>query len=128
MVKTSLVFFGTWTESRAGILRGSVSFFPILILLLIWNWFGVPAKNRSISRYVAMFVFALVLCSAIGVQQPTGNEDAVLYGALVGLCIALSCCSVQYLVAAENNDYFQFVMGLTVFTAALSLLTRYVSV
>jgi hypothetical protein len=128
MVETKLIFFSTWAESQKGIVRGSISFFPLLTLLIAWDLFSHDTGSSWV-RYLIMVLLALVLCSAIGVQQPHGNRDALLYGALVGLCVAVSYCCLHYLYSdcGDISSYYSYVVstvGIMILLSFLAYLTR----
>ena len=87
-MKTQLIFFDNIEESKKGTLRGLVAIAVLIILDLIW--FQVmdysPIITKKFNYFSAIFTYIL-LCSAIGVQQPNSVEEAMVYGALLGFVI-----------------------------------------
>jgi uncharacterized membrane protein len=87
-MKTQLIFFDNIEESKKGTLRGLVAITVLIILDLIW--FKVmdysPIITKKFNYFSAIFTYIL-LCSAIGVQQPNSVEEAIVYGALLGFVI-----------------------------------------
>uniref|UniRef100_A0A6C0LY59 Uncharacterized protein n=1 Tax=viral metagenome TaxID=1070528 RepID=A0A6C0LY59_9ZZZZ len=94
MVLIKLTIFGTFKNSDVGILRGLISFIPLLILGLIIS------LGNKISIWKSLFsilMVSLVLCSSIAVQvyQKTWHE-AFLYGLLVGIVVSVCMFAVSH--------------------------------
>ena len=87
-MKTQLIFFDNIEESRKGTLRGLVAITVLIILDMLW--FKImdysPIVTKKFNYISAIFTY-LLLCSAIGVQQPNSLNEAMVYGALVGFVI-----------------------------------------
>lgn len=87
-MRTQLIFFDNIDESKKGTLRGLVAISVLIILDLIW--FQImdysPIISKPFNYFSAAFAY-LLLCSAIGVQLPRSIQEAIVYGALVGLAI-----------------------------------------
>jgi hypothetical protein len=120
MVNTELIFFGTLHDSYKGTLRGCISFFPLCVLFFLL----FPSYT------IHSLCLALILCSAVGVQLPTSNKVAILYGLLVGLCISI-CSVCMYDMISDTNELqtnmLVFVCGFSVLIGSMSYLTRFVS-
>ena len=87
-MKTKLIFFDNIEESKKGTLRGLVAITVLIILDLIW--FKIMDYSPIITKkfnYISAIFTYILLCSAIGVQQPNSIEEAVVYGALIGFVI-----------------------------------------
>ena len=87
-MKTQLIFFDSIEESRKGTLRGLVAIAVLIILDLLW--FQIMDYSPIITKkfnFISAFITYVLLCSAIGVQQPNSVEEAIVYGALVGFVI-----------------------------------------
>jgi len=93
-MKTQLVFFNGIESSKEGTIRALIAFTILLIINSIWysmlsslyHPYNNSAENRVI-KITGMFVSLVLLSSAIGVQLPDSVENAVTYGALVGLVV-----------------------------------------
>lgn len=87
-MKTKLIFFDNIEESKKGTLRGLVAIAVLIILDLIWfrimDYSPIITKNFN---YISAIFTYILLCSAIGVQQPNSIKEAVVYGALIGFVI-----------------------------------------
>jgi len=87
-MKTQLIFFDNIEESRKGTLRGLVAIITLITLDMLW--FKVmdysPIITKKVNYISAIFTY-LLLCSAIGVQQPNSLNEAIVYGALIGFVI-----------------------------------------
>lgn len=87
-MKTQLIFFDNIEESRKGTLRGLVAIITLITLDMLW--FKVmdysPIITKKVNYISAIFTY-LLLCSAIGVQQPNSLNEAMVYGALIGFVI-----------------------------------------
>lgn len=87
-MKTQLIFFDNIEESRKGTLRGLVAITVLIILDMLW--FQImdysPIITKKVNYISAIFTYIL-LCSAIGVQQPNSVEESIVYGALIGFVI-----------------------------------------
>ncbi len=88
-MKTKLIFFDNIEESRKGTLRGLVAIAVLIILDLLW--FQVmdysPIVTRKKFNYISALFTYILLCSAVGVQQPNSIEEAIVYGLLIGFVI-----------------------------------------
>ena len=90
MPQTELIYFSTHLDdSWKGTLRGLIAFIVLCIGLLgLGLIFRKFFKSSTIVKVITLLVTALVLCSAVAVQLPKENDEAFLYGLLVGLCIS----------------------------------------
>ena len=122
MAYTRLVFFGTYSDSIYGTLRGLISFIPMSILFMV-------ISNNN--QYVPALLLALTMCSALGVQLPQSFNESLLYGALVGLCISTSyICMSRILVQTTRGTIYTelvLVVAFTIFTTLLAIITRFMS-
>jgi uncharacterized membrane protein len=90
---TTIGFFNNRHASNLGTLRGLVAYPIVLTLGFIWYFSLLPKIDNttkmqiSYKSVISMLISALILVSAIGVQLPKETNTAVVYGALVGLCI-----------------------------------------
>lgn len=90
-MKTELIFFDSFENSKKGTVRGLVAFISLIIFDLIWfsisknNIYSNVSLKHSITRtLINSSLVYLVLCSAIGVQLPKSYNEALVYGMLVG--------------------------------------------
>ena len=90
-MKTELIFFDSFQNSKKGTVRGLVAFISLIIFDLIWfsisknNIYSNVSLKHSITRtLINSSLVYLVLCSAIGVQLPKSYNEALVYGMLVG--------------------------------------------
>lgn len=90
-MKTELIFFDSFENSKKGTVRGLVAFISLIIIDLIWfsisknNIYNNVSLKHSITRtLINSSLVYLVLCSAIGVQLPKSYNEALVYGMLVG--------------------------------------------
>ena len=90
-MKTELIFFDSFENSKKGTVRGLVAFISLIIFDLIWfsisknNIYNNVLLKHSITRtLINSSLVYLVLCSAISVQLPKSYNEALVYGMLVG--------------------------------------------
>lgn len=90
-MKTELIFFDSFENSKKGTVRGLVAFISLIIFDLIWfsisknNIYSNVSLKHSLTRtLINSSLVYLVLCSAIGVQLPKNYNEALVYGMLVG--------------------------------------------
>lgn len=88
-MKTSLIFFSTWQNSKCGLQRG---FLILTVLVLLdWLWFasgyGFCLSTEKMFWSWHMFLQWLILCSALGVQNTASIISCLTYSSLVGLCV-----------------------------------------
>lgn len=98
--QTCLIFFGDLTNSWYGTLRSLVAF------VLLATVFGLVVMadddiNPTVDDMVVAFVALVWFVSALTVQVPRDNMDAVKYGASVGLYTIGLIVMAQYVI---NKD------------------------
>ena len=116
-MQTQLVFFDSYYNSTLGTKRSLIALPFIVILFLILN----ISDNKSFFRYI-LPIFLIV--SALCVQLPQTNKEAMVYGALVGF-VVLGTSSSLY-----ASDFIEFIKDLfigIVFCSITSLLVRIIS-
>jgi uncharacterized membrane protein len=93
-MKSSIVFFDSFENSKKGTLRGLVIFPIYIILTLIWFYFTKKTiYDKSIDDvdkyrlYVSLGISALIIVSAIGVHTPNTTKKAIFYAGSIGLII-----------------------------------------
>lgn len=125
MPRTELIYFDNLSASGKGTLRGLIAF-GILIIGLP----GVGLIFRKIftkgmwTKIITLILSALILCSAVGVQQPTENDEAFLYGLLVGFSISIiASCLLVNIVKVPIFYVTLFVIYLSLLVGATSLIT-----
>ena len=104
-MKTQLIFFDSWEESKKGTLRGLVAIITLILCDLIWFQILDYKKEGGVTKkfnYISAFLAWLLICSAIGVQLPNNYKEAVVYGILVGLVIYGVFNATNY---AINKDW-----------------------
>ena len=89
-MKTQLVLFDSYANSKNGVIRGSIALLSIFLLDMIWFKFStsiykgkVDGKIRKMGAFIAWFFMAC----ALSVQNPKSLKEAIVYGANVGLVI-----------------------------------------
>jgi len=92
-MKSDIVFFDTFENSKKGTYRGTV-IFPLLILLnfiyynLTKKYYDKHIDNTSLSRRIAsIFISGFLVVSALGIHNPDTVKKAIVFGGLVGLVI-----------------------------------------
>ena len=119
MVKSTLIFFDTAHQGRLGTMRGLVAVVPILLVLSAS--FLVPSLQSSVlSKVCGLGLVSLMLCSAIGVQLPTGYSSAVIYGSLVGLVVATSYLGLKLVTAGRWHRADFYLSFLVLFSCAVA--------
>ena len=89
-MKTTLIYFDSWEESKKGTLRGLVAIISLILCDLVWFQILDYKKEGGVTKnfnYLSAFLSWLLICSAIGVQLPQKYKEALVYGALVGLVV-----------------------------------------
>ena len=91
-MKTTLVFFDSYTNSKSGVFRGLIAFLALVLLDVAWfNFLSVVDYSKVVSRKrinkSAAVVVWLLLASALAVQLPSSLGNSVAYSALVGLVV-----------------------------------------
>jgi len=92
-MKTQLIFFDTFEQSKQGTLRGLIAIITLIALDLIWfeisGYFKIYSNiiTKKPINYLSAFLSWLLICSAISVQLPKNLEEAMIYGMLVGLVV-----------------------------------------
>ena len=103
-MRTQLIFFDNVDESKKGTLRGLVAISVLIILDLMW--FKImdysPIISKPFNYFSAAFAY-LLLCSAIGVQLPRSIQEAIVYGALVGLAIYGVYNGTNYAISKQHT-------------------------
>ena len=121
MVRTELIFFGSYQDSLYGTLRGTISFIPMFVLFSYLS-----------NKYVLSGLLALIICSSIGVQLPVSMVDTILYNMLVGFCISTCYICLDHIMVENPRFGFSksvsFVCLFTMFIVVLGVMTHLVSV
>lgn len=110
-MKSTIIFFDSFENSKIGLLRGLVMF-PIYILLtLIWFYF---TKDTIYSKYIdevtkAQFIIPLLLSSilvvsTLSIHVPNNATHAVVYGALAGFVI-YGITNLTLLIVSKKWNY-----------------------
>ena len=92
-MKSNIVFFDTYENSRIGTLRGLVIFPIFIILTLIWIYVMKKSNVKSYEnigsvRLCFYLIFSgLLIVSAIGVHNPDSYQKAAAYALLVGFVV-----------------------------------------
>lgn len=118
-MKTQLIYFDS--NYQSGFLGTSRGFLSIIILLLFFLPMSYLIRNRNLSfglRFLSIFIFSLVLCSAVGVQLPKNIRECILYNFLVGMVI--SVCIVCFLTVNGNYRH-QFLLLIPTITTTIVL-------
>ena len=122
-MKTILIYFDSLQNSGVfGTLRGLCAFLVIMILL-------IPIVG-SVSTLWSLALFALAVCSAIGVQLPSSYLDSVVYSALVSLVICVTYCCLCNLLQVNYIDIYQTLVFLTYIVLVIivaAVVTRFVA-
>jgi phosphatidylserine synthase len=85
-MKSSIVFYDSYRNSKRGTFRGMVIFIPIIILnFLFFKYYYV--KQDTFKFYVALIISSLLIVSSIGIHNPDSVKKAIVYSALVGFVI-----------------------------------------
>lgn len=95
-MKTQLIFFDRFSQSKKGTMRGLTALLVLLILNFIW--YGLLYQSLYSSKIekmtsrkerigVAFAILIFFLPSALAVQLPSSLDNALLYGFLVGTVI-----------------------------------------
>ena len=101
-MKADLVFWDSKTQSKNGTIRGLLAIVILVPIMFIWygyiftgysKYINVVNKTRS---FIALFLFVVLLASAIAVVQPKVGLASIFYGILVGLVI-FGCINLVYL-------------------------------
>ena len=128
-MQTTLTFFDTPTQSWNGTLRGLFASIIIIIICCLWyglifkGWKKYMSLTSNIRTYISVFVFVVLFASAICVAQPATEQEAALYGALVGFVIA-GTGNAFYLMV--NNNYpVSMAIGDTIFGTAVGAFTSW---
>ncbi len=104
-MKTQLIFFSSWKESKKGTLRGLVAIITLILCDLVWFQILDYKKEGGVTKkfnYISAFLSWLLICSAIGVQLPNKYKESLVYGLLVGLVVYGVFNTTNY---AINKDW-----------------------
>jgi uncharacterized membrane protein len=104
-MKTKLIYFDTFENSKKGTLRGLIAIITLIICDLIWFQILNYKKEGGVTKkfnYISAFISWLLICSAISVQLPNKYKEALVYGILVGLVVYGVFNSTNY---AINKDW-----------------------
>jgi uncharacterized membrane protein len=110
-MKSTIVFFDSFENSKRGTLRGLV-IFPIFIILTLL-WFSLTKKQLydkhidKVDKYriwIAIGVSALLIVSALGVHTPNTVKKAVFYSGLLGL-VLYGISNITLLSASKKWGY-----------------------
>ncbi len=128
-MKSTLIFFDTRANSTKGTLRGLVSFVPLLIFLVLVTKLTTRVKRRGISarKFIACFLLAFFVCSAIGVQLPKSYYESFLYSILVAMTLSITYTSLEYIFYEQIKNMF-VIFIFVILIIFLSLLTRFISI
>lgn len=114
-MKTQLIFFEDSETSRTGTLRGTVAFVAFTALFFI--------ISKQIQRYdhgiLAILMSALLISSAIGVQNSASLSESIVYGALVGLVVFGVSSSLKPGGFSEFVTDISIGSGICAFTAGI---------
>lgn len=94
-MKAELVFFDTVEQGIKGTIRGLVAIVFFVILSVTWYGFLMKKQykkyiDNDVSVYKRVFAYILInffVTSAIAVQLPKSDGNALFYGGLVGAVI-----------------------------------------
>ena len=107
-MKTSLIFFDTYSESIKGTKRGFIAFIFLMLFSYLWYCFYKSPSPTQSGRSNGgnfirkTFILNLLLCSALGVQISSSPLNSMKYGLLVGLVVYGSHNSINL---SENFSY-----------------------
>jgi uncharacterized membrane protein len=125
-MKTELIYFGDFNDSKKGLIRGSIAFVILLLLTSFWfmltyNSFyrktfqdvlGGDKIKFSARLIISLLLFYVLICSAIGVQIPSSWREAFVYGGL--------CCGVVF--GTSNLLFVGFFEKYSISTAIIDTL------
>ena len=99
-MKTRLIFFDSFENSKDGFIRGFIVFISLIFFYLIWFKivdYSSVINRKKINIYSAIIIWVL-LSSALAVQIPSNYKEALTYSALVGLSIFGVFNTVNYTI------------------------------
>jgi hypothetical protein len=112
--KTTLIFFGSTTNSRYGLYRSLIAF--VILAALIVSAKDTKLGETLLSHKVTTFLLLVVIVSGLTVQVPTSTYDAVKYGASVSGALSFVAAATLRLAGARAT-IMQSALGIFLATA-----------
>lgn len=123
-MKSQIVFFDTFENSKRGTARGAVILPFLLLFSAIW-YLGVMKHlyekhidTTSIFRKItAIFLIAFIIISALGVHNPNNFDQALFYAGLLGFVLYGCWNSVLYMT---NTKWTIWIAIIDIFWGTIS--------
>lgn len=123
--KTTLIYFGSRTNSKFGTLRSTITFMLLCIVFISLKYINNELFNVLMDRKIMLFISSIAITSAMTVVVPTNSFDAVKYGASVA--IVLSIIAVTAWSSKIGTNEIAFIVINTILGAMLSIIVYNVS-
>jgi hypothetical protein len=87
-MKSEIVFFDGWDNSKKGLVRGLILFPVCFVFLMLWHMMNKNGEQFSTKHWISITLQSVAIVSIIGIHNPNSFKQALFFGMILGYVIS----------------------------------------